>query len=95
MSDSRSNSAKKGNYRVVPTKSFLKDLRKLDKVSNRRVIEAAELLNSDPYLGKALRGPLEGLRSLRVGTLRVIYSVEDDARTVTLHAARHRRSVYG
>ena len=94
MSDSRSNSAKKASYSLVSTDSFLKDLRKLDSTTNRRILETVELLKSDPHLGKNLRGPLEGLQSLRVGDFRVIYSIEEETRTITLRAAGHRRSIY-
>jgi mRNA interferase RelE/StbE len=59
------------------------------------VEEALSLLEREPFAGHALRGRLRGLRSLRVGSYRVIYQVTDDARTVRVAAIRHRSVAYG
>jgi len=91
---SRDNSATKADYNLLSTRSFLKGLRKLDKTSNRRVLDAIGLLRANPHVGKRLRGQLEGLWSLKVGDLRVIYSVEESTRTVILRAVGHRKAVY-
>lgn len=94
MSNSKGNSGRKAGYRLVSTRSFLRDLRKLDKPTNQRVLQAVELLKEIPNLGKSLRGQLEGFYSLRVGDFRVIYTVDEANQTVTLNAAGHRRSIY-
>ena len=83
MANSNENSEKKESYRLIPTRSYLKDLRKLDRSANRRILQAVELLTDSPRLGKILRGELEGLWSLRIGEFRVIYSIEETNRTVT------------
>lgn len=44
--------------------------------------------------GKPLRGELEGLCSARRGEFRVIYEIDEDAKTVLVHGAQHRRGVY-
>ena len=44
------------------------------------------LLERDPQAGHALRRRLRGLRSLRVGTYRIIYQLADDERTVRVAA---------
>ncbi len=52
-------------------------------------------LAENPYrLGGALRGQLEGLRSARRGSYRVIYRVDDDQRIVEVVHINHRRDVY-
>jgi mRNA interferase RelE/StbE len=62
------------------------------------LIDAAEdalgLLERDPRIGHALRGRLHGLRSLRVGTYRIIYQLADHDRTVRVAAIRHRSIAY-
>jgi mRNA interferase RelE/StbE len=58
------------------------------------VEDALGLLERDPYVGHALRGRLQGLRSLRVGTYRVIYQLSDDGQTVRVAAIRHRAIAY-
>jgi mRNA interferase RelE/StbE len=57
--------------------------------------DALGLLERDPSVGHALRGRLRGLRSLRVGTFRVIYQLSEDDRTVRVVAIRHRSVAYG
>ncbi|MGH2797341.1 MAG: type II toxin-antitoxin system RelE family toxin, partial [Thermoleophilaceae bacterium] len=49
----------------------------------------------DPEAGHALRGRLRGLRSLRVGSYRVISQLSEDDRTVRVAAIRHRAEAYG
>lgn len=45
-------------------------------------------------LGKALVGELAGLFSARRGDYRIIYSIDDTAKTVIVHRIQHRASVY-
>jgi mRNA interferase RelE/StbE len=59
------------------------------------VSEALSLLEREPNAGHLLRGRLRGLRSLRVGSYRVIYQVIDADRTVRVAAIRHRSTAYG
>ena len=56
--------------------------------------DALGFLERDPYSGHALRGRLQGLRSLRVGTYRIIYQLTDDGQTVRVAAIRHRSIAY-
>jgi mRNA interferase RelE/StbE len=56
--------------------------------------EALGLLERDPSVGHALRGRLRGLRSLRVGTFRIIYQLAEDEKTVRVAAIRHRSVAY-
>jgi addiction module RelE/StbE family toxin len=58
------------------------------------VQEALGLLERDRFAGHELRGRLRGLRSLRVGALRVIYQLTDEGRTVRVAAIRHRSIAY-
>ena len=48
----------------------------------------------DPYLGKPLRGELSGKWSLRMGDYRVIYTINEDERTVMLYHIKHRKTAY-
>ena len=58
------------------------------------VQEALGLLERDPHAGHELRGRLRGLRSLSVGSYRVIYQLADEGRTVRVAAIRHRSMAY-
>jgi mRNA interferase RelE/StbE len=56
--------------------------------------EALGLLERDPLAGHELRGRLRGLRSLRVGTFRIIYQLAEAEKTVRVVAIRHRSVAY-
>jgi mRNA interferase RelE/StbE len=62
------------------------------------LIDAAEdalgLLEREPLVGHELRGRLHGLRSLRVGTYRIVYQLSEDEHTVRVATIRHRSVVY-
>ncbi len=52
--------------------------------------DALGLLEREPAAGHQLRGRLHGLRSLRVGSYRIIYQLIDDQQTVRVAAILHR-----
>jgi mRNA interferase RelE/StbE len=51
-------------------------------------------LETNPYIGKPLRGELSGKWSLRIGDFRIIYTIDERQKTVTLYSASHRRTAY-
>ena len=53
---------------------------------------ALDRLEVDPWLGKSLLGRLQGIRSMRVGNYRILYTVE--ARQVVVRTIRHRAVAY-
>ncbi|MGA2470080.1 MAG: type II toxin-antitoxin system RelE/ParE family toxin [Solirubrobacteraceae bacterium] len=58
------------------------------------VEDALGLLEREPLIGYALCGRLRGLRSLRVGTYRIIYQLADNDQTVRVATIRHRSIAY-
>ena len=56
--------------------------------------DALGLLERDPLAGHLLRGRLRGLRSLRVGTYRIIYQLAEADQTVRVVTIRHRSIAY-
>ena len=58
------------------------------------IVDALGLLERDPHTGHPLRGPLRGLRSLHVGTYRIVYQLTDADQTVRFAAIRHRSVAY-
>jgi mRNA interferase RelE/StbE len=80
--------------RVVLARRARNDMLALDWPQVDAVEEALGQLERDPVSGHALRGRLRGLRSLRVGSYRIIYQLSDDERTVRVAASRHRSTAY-
>lgn len=58
------------------------------------VRDALGLLERDPLAGHVLRGRLRGLRSLRVGTYRIIYQLAEADQTVRVLTIRHPSIAY-
>ena len=81
-----------GRYRLVIANRFRRDLKKLDAITHRRVIEALEALEERPHEGTKLVGVDVGQWRLRVGDYRIRYDIEGDE--VLVYRARHRREVY-
>jgi mRNA interferase RelE/StbE len=67
-------------------------IRSLHPDLKRRVRVALDLLCADPESGKALKGELEGWRSLRVGRMRVVY--RESRRQIEVAAIGPRAAIY-
>ncbi|GAA4745113.1 type II toxin-antitoxin system RelE/ParE family toxin [Gordonia alkaliphila] len=82
-------------YRITYVASAAKALRKLDKQTARRILQAIEKLADDPRPPGCitLQGGHGELR-IRVGDHRVVYDVEDDELIVLVLRLGHRRDVY-
>jgi mRNA-degrading endonuclease RelE of RelBE toxin-antitoxin system len=83
-------------YRVEITPEGLRHLDRLPAKVRAAVIETilGSIAENPQRVGKPLRGELEGLHSARRGEFRVIHEIDEDARTVLIHRAQHRRRVY-
>lgn len=80
--------------RVELARRARRDIIELDWPLSDAVVEALGLLEREPDAGNVLRGRLRGLRSLRVGTYRIIYQLDDHPRMVRVLAVRHRSIAY-
>jgi mRNA interferase RelE/StbE len=80
--------------RVVLARRARRELLELGWPLIDAVDEALGLLAREPDAGYPLRGRLRGLQSLRVGSYRIIYRLDDEGRTVRVDAIRHRSVAY-
>ncbi len=84
-------------YAVSFRRSAEKDLQRLDKAVRGRVLEVVEELGGNPRpwgLRKMQGRRRDDAYRIRVGDYRVIYTVDDGAKAVTVERVRHRREVY-
>lgn len=79
---------------VVVTKPAADALRALPPPLDEAALDALTALESDPEVGHALRRRLRGVRSLRIGAFRILYTVHDNASLVRVRAVRHRSIAY-
>ena len=77
-------------YAIRFTKEAVKDVDKLPpRLKEKLKIVLREQVAANPRCGKGLVGDLAGFFSLRLSYKdRVVYSIDDDARTVFIHRAR-------
>lgn len=82
-------------YQVSYTPSAVKYLRKLDRSTQRRLLNAIEELAKDPTPPRSihLKGG-QGERRIRVGDYRVIYEINNGELVILVLKIGHRRDVY-
>ena len=82
-------------YEVEFVTSATKEFRSLEEGIKRRVAVAIEALRKNPRPRgvRKLRGH-ERLYRMRVGSYRVVYEIDDQARLIRVTRIRHRREVY-
>lgn len=80
------------HYELVISNRFRRDLRRLDAQTHRRILDALEGLQENPYQGSQLTNVPIGQWRMRVGDYRIRYDVEGDR--VLLYRVRHRKDIY-
>jgi len=82
------------SYEVVLSRNALKFLKKLPPTDRERIKEALLKLSQNPWFTqyKKLRG--YPFYRIRVGNYRIIYSVEEDSKTVYVVRIGRRENVY-
>jgi len=71
-----------------------KQLKKLPKNKQIKVLTTIGKLKKDPYAGKKLKGEFEGLRSLKVWPYRIIYRYLPQDKLLFINVIQHRQKVY-
>ena len=64
-------------YSLKIKQSALKEIQRLDKPDQKRLIETIDKIADNPHIGKLLKGEFSGLRRIRVGSYRVIYEINE------------------
>lgn len=83
-------------YKLVPTRRFIKQLRKLDRYTQILITKYLEnnVLEDQRRHGKALVGSRGGQWRYRIGNYRVIVQIVDDELIVSTLEVGHRRDIY-
>ncbi|MFM0855396.1 type II toxin-antitoxin system RelE/ParE family toxin [Streptococcus suis] len=84
------------SYKLVPTSRFIKQLKKLDKFTQKQITNylSSHVTDNPRQYGKALTANRSGQWRYRIGNYRVIVSIEDDKLIVTALELGHRKEVY-
>lgn len=81
-------------FEIFYSDQALKNLKKLEKKWQQKIMKAIEGLKKDPFRGKKLQGELIGLFSLRVWPYRIIYVVKKQEVMIIILDIGHRQGVY-
>jgi mRNA interferase RelE/StbE len=81
-------------YTVLLSRQAEKFYKKLNKNLKDRVKEALIALQNQPHLRKALHGDLKGNYSIRIGKIRIIYTVSEKDKTIYTIAIGPRKKIY-
>lgn len=81
-------------YRVELLPSAARELRKLERTTQARVVRRIDRLVNDPRAGAVKLRGADDVWRVRVGEHRVLYRIEDAALVVLVIAIGHRRDVY-
>lgn len=82
-------------WQLIAASSARRDIRRLPEKYAAAVIELLPIIAANPKrVGKPLRFEYEGRFSARRGPYRIIYSLDEASRTVTVLAVGHRADIY-
>ena len=83
-------------YQVEFLPKAAEELERLDNLIIKRILSKLRWLadNSEVIVPEPLSGQLKGLFKLRVGNYRIIYSLDQERRIITVHLVGHRSEIY-
>ena len=81
-------------YSIKIRRSAAKEIRRVSREDQRRLIEAIDRLAEEPLAGSALKGEFSGLRRLRVGRYRIIYEAIHQELSILVVREGARGSIY-
>lgn len=82
-------------YSICFTRTSKKQFESLPSKAKKEIAKILEEeIAPDPLLGKPLHGTLKGLRSKRVGNLRIIYQIIKNELVIMVINLEHRKKVY-
>lgn len=82
------------SYEVVFRKSVSKDLRPIPRKDVQRILSAIATLADNPRPPQARKLAGDDKYRLRCGVYRVLYSIEDSVKIVSVAKIRHRKDAY-
>ena len=82
------------SFSVRIKESAAKELRGVAKPDRMRMAAAIDRLAETPYIGRALKGDLKGLRRIRVGNYRILYEIRQNELVVLVVRVVHRREAH-
>ena len=74
--------------------SIFKKLSKKDKVSFEYISKKIQEIRENPYHFKPLRNPMQNYRRAHIGNYVLVFSIDENRKTVIIERYRHHDKVY-
>ena len=88
----------KMSYKINFSETSLKQLRKLDNLSRKRILnyvsDVLTKIENPRILGKALTGDLKGFWRYRIGNFRIVCQIQDNSLLILILKIAHRKEIY-
>lgn len=81
-------------YRIDVDGEVAQLIRQLHPNRKKKIKQALKAMARDPLQGKPLQEELSGFMSYRVGTLRIIYTIDEKKKNIHIVALGPRRCIY-
>jgi mRNA interferase RelE/StbE len=83
-------------YKIVISKSALKDMVRLPVKTNTQISKAIDKLADNPRPAgcKKLKGEKEYMWRIRVGDYRILYTIAEEVKVVDIRKIGHRKDIY-
>lgn len=81
-------------YQVNLLNQATKNLKKLDKRFQEKVILSLRLLRTNPFLGEKMSGEFSGSFRIKIPPVRIIYTPDLKRKIVWIRAIGHRGDIY-
>lgn len=84
-------------YRIFVRKEvekIFKKLAKKDKVSSLYISKKIKEISNNPYHFKPLKKPLQNFRRVHIGHFVLIYSIDENSKSVTIEKYTHHDKAY-
>jgi mRNA interferase RelE/StbE len=83
------------SYKVLIRKSAAGELEKIPKKALRRIVERVQALEAEPRPPGCEKLSAQERYRIRQGDYRIVYSINDEDRTVEVVKVGHRSEIYG
>ena len=83
-------------YKVEFLTTAFNELKKLDKIISQIIMDKSHRMadNFENIIPEILTANLKGMYKLRVGDWRIIYTVNQKTKVITIHMIGHRKEIY-
>lgn len=81
-------------YQVNLLKKAQKDLQKIDKRFQEKIVATLRLLRINPFLGEKMSSSFLGSYRIKIPPMRIVYKVDLKDKIIWVRAIGHRQGIY-